>query len=86
MTTDAAARPRIADACICCGGRRLEESPAILMPFVAHGVLGRSGGTGTNILFQATSTLPQADDLSGKQSVDRVYEHRQHLAPNCRIV
>lgn len=40
MTTDAAARPRIADACICCGGRSLEKSPAILMPFVAHRVFG----------------------------------------------
>lgn len=30
----------IAQACICCGNRGLDRSPAILMPFVAHRVFG----------------------------------------------
>ncbi len=40
MSDKPVARPRIADACICCGGQSLEKSPAILMPFVAHRVFG----------------------------------------------
>lgn len=31
---------RIATSCVCCGGGRLESSPAVLMPFVAHRVFG----------------------------------------------
>lgn len=32
----------IASACVCCGGKHLEKSPAILMPFVAHRAFGWS--------------------------------------------
>jgi len=31
---------RIATSCVCCGDVRLESSPAVLMPFVAHRVFG----------------------------------------------
>jgi hypothetical protein len=31
---------RIARACVCCGGKSLSRSPAVLMPFVAHRVFG----------------------------------------------
>jgi SAM-dependent methyltransferase len=33
-------RPRIADECVCCGGRDLSKCPAVLMPFVAARVFG----------------------------------------------
>lgn len=32
---------QLADACICCGGRDLASSPAVLMPFVASRALGQ---------------------------------------------
>lgn len=32
--------PRIAQECVCCGGRKLSGRPAILMPFVANRVFG----------------------------------------------
>jgi len=35
-----AKRERIATRCVCCGSPRLDGSPAILMPFVAHRALG----------------------------------------------
>ena len=31
---------RLASRCVCCGSRKLDKSPAILMPFVAHRVFG----------------------------------------------
>lgn len=34
------AKEHIAKACVCCGSRILNASPAILMPFVAHRALG----------------------------------------------
>jgi hypothetical protein len=33
-------RPRLAQACVCCGSNDLQRSPAILMPFVAQRALG----------------------------------------------
>jgi SAM-dependent methyltransferase len=33
-------RYRIADECVCCGSRKLQAAPAILMPFVAHRAFG----------------------------------------------
>jgi len=38
MTIDAPNYERIARHCICCGGKRLLKSPAVLMPFVAKRV------------------------------------------------
>lgn len=35
-----AARPFIAQCCVCCGSRQIEASPAVLMPFVAHRAFG----------------------------------------------
>lgn len=31
---------KIAKECVCCGGARLERSPAVLMPFLAHQIFG----------------------------------------------
>lgn len=35
-------RMELADACICCGGKDLASSPAVLMPFVASRALGQA--------------------------------------------